>query len=171
MGYLRCDIRGIYFTCTYLRSRNSQKKSHLDGITNFLRGCYVFFHQEFHRSNRHLSQKTIGSYVHKSRDEVPYSSLHSRHAFIAVSIFATMMLAAAGSYRRVYFFLEIQMSIKHSRRIIIYNRCNIFIFYMLYFVAKKLFTSTTVLSSHRNSMCLWMVNLYVNQRNTITTIR
>ncbi len=66
---------------------------------NYYGSVTFLLHSEFHWSNRHLSQKTIESYVRKSWDKVPYSLLPSHHVFIAVSIFATMMLAAAGSYR------------------------------------------------------------------------
>ncbi len=52
-------------------------------------GVTFLFHPEFLWSNRHLSQKTIGSYICKSWDEVPYFSLPSCHVIITVSIFAT----------------------------------------------------------------------------------
>ncbi len=75
MGVLRCDSTGIFVDGTYPHSGNLWKKIHLDGITNFLMGCYVFIpSRKLHWSNKCLSQKTIGSYVRKSWDEVPYSS-------------------------------------------------------------------------------------------------
>ncbi len=37
-------------------------------------GVMFLFHPVSHQSNRHLSQKTIGSYICKSWDEVPNSS-------------------------------------------------------------------------------------------------
>ncbi len=83
------------------------KKKHLDGITNFLWGCYVLFHCTFHQSNRHLSQNTIGSYIHKSGDKVPHSLLPYLHMFYPVVFFLPpwrwQMLACKGVIDTVAF--------------------------------------------------------------------
>jgi hypothetical protein len=57
-------------------------------------------------------------------------------AAVVVEAVARAVLRARARVRvRCILFLETHLSIKHSHRILIYNRCNILFFTMLYFVA------------------------------------
>ncbi len=80
-------------------SRNLWKKTHLDGKPIFYGGLTFLFHQEFHQSNRNLSQNITVSYVCAQWDRhlLLITLLPCSHH--GVYFCHTMMLAAAGSYR------------------------------------------------------------------------
>ncbi len=84
-----------------------EKKSISMEEPTFYGGVMFLFHCTFHQSNRHLSQNTIGSYIHKSGDKVPHSLVPYLHMFYPGVFFLPpwrwQMLACKGIIATVAF--------------------------------------------------------------------